>query len=763
MAEEVTALSDKELDRRIALLEGGTPALKLAPIPSAPLKTSAQPSEDLSPLTDEELDRRIRQFRSETPTQGDPRLILPTILGAKKPPIPENIVPQGRIIAEDFLGDAESLSDRLVASFFNTPEGKRQVIAQRYGLSNTRVVRGEPEYKNPRTGKWTKFDEEGISAADFLDISSDILGMFVSSAATIKGGAEGAVTGTAIGAALPIPGAAPVLGTLGGFIGAVAAGGGAQVTTEGIKRGVQRLFTGKAEPFDILSEAEEGALAELVGRGFTGSLAVGKKIVKKLVRSRPTSREAKEAIKLAEEAIIPGRKKKGIPLTAGQATAFDPKVVRTESFIERFPFSQASTKRESEAVDLFGDLARHDVTSKIGRARTKIETGVLIDNAFKARKIGLRNTAKRLYGEVDRVAGNDRTVAHNAIAEINNVLDDILDTATKAPEVQTALERASASLGKEGGSTLSEISAVRSNMMSTARELRDSVKDKRKAVRWMTFINNALDKDIEAYGQKFGFKAVDKLKEANAVYRKEINEIFSPIVGKLLSRAEAGTLPLEDIVDKIISKGKTGRITPTKQLRALLPKDIFEDIQGYTAQNFLDKATVLGVGNEKIISPGKLRKVIEDFGDDALSAIFPEPEKLKAIKNLSKIGSLFVARGGKELGINPAGTGQALIKTQLALGTLGAVGGLTGGAAGGTEGAVTGATIALFSAPVLSRALQSKPVIKFLTSEGLSPKLERKLADSVRVILIGIMNRERGKKSLAQPTQGFPTPTLRGL
>lgn len=697
----------------------------------------------------------------QQPATGAPSTLMPSLVGKKRPLIPKQLLPKEAAPAlpdVDVTTGAEA-PERIMASFFNSPEGKQQVLAEKYGMSNTRVVEGAPEFMNPKTGKWTRFDEDSLSAKDALDIMSDVGGAIVASIGTAKATAAGAAAGGAIGAMTPFPGGMAVGASMGGFLGGLAGGAGTQVTNEAIKRGLQYMFVGSMEEFDPLSEAEEGALAELVAIGFTGSLKVGKKLAKKIVKSRPVKAEAREALMLAKTAPVPGKKKPGIPLTAGQASAFEPKIVRAESFVERFPFAQVTPRKLSEGVDLYGDLARREVTTKIGLPRTREEVGVLIGNAYKARKLALRGTAKKLYGEVELLAGTDTLVPHNAISAMARVQDDIIKSAADAPAAERALRALSGTMGTGKGLTLPEIQGIRSNMLDIARSLKGKVSQK-KASRWMAQINNALDKDIEVFGGNFGYAAVDKLRAANAIYRKEANELFQPIVGDILYKAETGKMAIEDLALKFIQKGKTGKITAPRQLRKILGNDTFEEIQGYVAHNFLEEATVLGVGNEKIISPGKLRKIIEAFGDDSLKEVFPEYGKRQALKNLSKLGSLFVSKGGKELGINPSGTAQALIKTQLALGV---AGGAVGYGVEGKQGAISGATVAFLSAPMLSRLLQSKPVVHWLASgDMLSPKLERRLAIAARTAVIGIMNRMQAEEK-SQFRQKIPSPSLKGL
>ncbi len=672
---------------------------------------------DFSTLTDDELIQRTQELRRQAQAPGSPAGISSSLT----PSTPTTTLPFSGLSSPspgslDIHTGAPS-TERLIASFFNTPEGKLKVLTQKFGKDNARIKDGEPQFLSPSTGRWTLLDEDDISAKDALDIMADIPGILAG------------MGGTAVGSA--------IAGVPGGIIGS----GIANVGSEGLKRAAQFLFIGDTEDFQPLDEFALGAIAEGVGQGVTGTL---KSISKKL--KTPIKKGVAKAVKLAEE--------KGLDLTMGQRFGFAEKVAKQESFIERFPFADETSGKIQKGIERFGKIAEEDLLSTVGKKRTSLEVGQAIDKAFKARRSFFRKQGADVYGELFKsIPPDDKIGPVILLAKFKQIEKEMVENAAGDPQIREAFNAITDSVSSDGGFGLERLKEVRSSLLEVSRKLKSVAPSRAK--RWSAQLNQAIDMDINNWGRKFGREFVDGLNTASAWYRKERGDIFGTLTTPLLAKLDAGTLAAEDIIGPLLKKGRAGRISAPQQLKKALGKETFEEIQGFLAWDFLSQAEKLGTGNEGVIMPGNLRRVINNFGDDALIAVFETKEKVEALKNLSLLGSLFVSPGGKVVGDNPSGTAQALIKAQ-SLAKAAAVG-FGGGQVAGVGG-VPGAMATTLGPIVYSKILQSKSAVKILSRGEITPATLKALDVIIRNIVISTQNRR--KKELEKKA---PSPSLKGL
>jgi hypothetical protein len=631
--------------------------------------------------------------------------------------------------------------ERGVTSFFNTPQGKQRALEHVFGVENTRVnLNNEVEFFSPNTKKWTLLDEESVSFKDFMDIVGDLPEIVTG----ITGSTLGGVGGAALGGALGLPGgpggAVAGAGKL-GFAGTVAGAGLGQAAGAKIKRVIQELFGVEPEEFSFGEEFATGAGSELAAAGLLKGIKGGfGKVKSALFPGIEVPGAVQEAVDIATG--------EGIPLTTTQKLGAHPGVADIENFLGRFPFGGGARKIEAEGIEAFERRTMREFENKFGRFISKKKTGERIRDGLENKLKTFRLKAKELYDDVWSslppvpTIGGGKVVPHTYRRVAADISDEIKRTAGEISNINRFLGLASEEGLQSHGLSLPELAAVRSNLLEQSRHFSQAFPTGGKAKRLLARLNSAIDQDITEWGKQFGANTTAKLRNANKFYREEMELLTHPQVKRLLGRISTEAVEAKKIPGAIV--GKEALETPQKMKQIL--KDIpgvWDDVRGFVAHDILESAKVLGPGDIEVLSPKKIRKVINKFDEDTLEVIFSRPQ-INALKETSKLGSLFQNINITSLGGNPSGTGQAVVKAGVARDVMKALGfGLGAGATTASPGAALSVTGALIiGPPIMNKILQSKPMLRYLTHQTTTKPVPRHVINAARQSLVSIINSE---------------------
>jgi hypothetical protein len=655
--------------------------------------------------------------RTPDVSTGAPSAILPAATGTQGIAPPENLLPKDDPVSAGV--DVETGApawERMLASFYSSPQGKQYVLSKKYGDENTRIDKGKAQFKNPSTGKWTALDEKGLTGRDFVDFIGDV--------PEITAGILGELGGVA----------------LGGPVGAIPGAGVGQVGGAGMKRLIQSLI-GKTEEFKPVEEFALGAGSQAVSMGAAKLLGKALKPVN-VDAARGAATEAAESA--------------GIGLTAAQKSG-SPMVQGAQDLIERMPMANRTQGIIDKGIQDFGDFSVREVTDKFGARLTEKQMGKIHQDAFHSSVMALRSKAKVVYDKVwSRVADEglerSKVMTSNLTNVAAQIAEDIKGGHIKDEGTAQFLEFLTSKEVAEGR-TLSQMSDIRSSILSAGRDI-PRIFDKGK--RYFNMLNEAAQKDIEAWGTKYSKDIVKELSDANSLYKEEMSILADPVLGNLLARSESKKLAPETVPGLLMGKKNVSKM---EAARKIVGEETWKKMQGFAAHDLIQKGTIKGVGDVDIISPSKLRTAISKLGEDELKMFSPMQQD--ALKNISKIGSLFT--GAQAASANPSGTAQAIIKTNMVKELLVSLG-IGGGTASATGSYSTGAAASMMSAaPFLSSVLQSKPVLRYL-SDGymdLTPKRQRVIAGLARTAIVTIVNNVVRKSELKEKKP--PAPSLKGL
>jgi len=618
--------------------------------------------------------------------------------------------------------------ERTLASFYATDEGKITFLKQKYGTGNVRMSDGAIQFKSPHTKKWTQFDESGISFNDMLDIVGDIPEVSAGIAAQMGMTAIGGSLGSAAG-----PGGIAAGATKGFIAGEIAAQGAAQVVGSGARRLVQALI-GPVEEFNPVEEFGKGAAGELIGRGVSG---IAKKVLKPL------------AVKPGLKKVTELAKKENIPLTVGQATN-SIGVIKGENLVSRFPLSDVAGDIKASGVESFGEFVNRSVGNKFNLEMSKKALGRHIESAVDSRLAARARQAGLLYNSLwnkvsSRGLSSETIDFANAARVAKGLERDILNAGGEGSVIHKFLKRI---IDGETSMTLKNFADYRSNLLKKGRDIKQFIsKDKYH----IGLLDSALQKDVELWAieNKAG-DIIAGLRKANGWYKKEMDEIFDPVLGNFINNLKAGKIAHEDIPRMFLGKDK---IAKPEAMKAIVGKENWHEIKSYVMADFVKQASDKLPDGTTRINPNKLSDIINKFDKDALKTVFDDPEDIEILENFASIGKLFKSTDVAALGGNPSGTGGVMTKVQLLAAAAG------GSMYGGPEVAVG----ALLTPAIIARVYQSKPIRRYLVDGfvDLSPKAQNITKAVARQALVKIINEEnffktevRGRKAVSKET-GF--------
>ena len=136
----------------------------------------------------------------------------------------------------------------------------------------------------------------------------------------------------------------------------------------------------------------------------------------------------------------------------------------------------------------------------------------------------------------------------------------------------------------------------------------------------------ALDSDFETIAKDKGGEALAKYKEAQEFYKNE----YAPVWKNKVTQQMGYKNPSE-LVDTAIKKGSTTEIDVA---RKALGDEAFNNTVKPAFTNKL-----LGAGRDETFNPDKLRKALNDYGEETLLRIYNKDE-LDMLKTLSETGRL---------------------------------------------------------------------------------------------------------------------------
>lgn len=698
------------------------------------------PVNDLSQYTDTELDEMLKTAPSRPPTPQAPSTLsqvlqFPMSRGVR---VPGSLTPEPPPKGIDVDTGAPAW-ERTLASFYGSPQGKQYVLSKKYGEENTRINNGFAEFNNPRTGKWTRIDPSGLDAGDVLDIVGDLPEITLGVLSELGGGVAGTMA----------------LGPGGTVPGAVVGAGFGQSGGAALKRLAQTLI-GRTEKYEPLIEFAIGAGSELVGRGVT-------KGAKKLLKPTAIKPGIKAAVSAAESA--------GIPLTTAQKTGL-PGIAKAQSFIERFPFSGRSGGVVERGVGGFGEFVQEGIENRFSKkslagipqhALNENDMGETLIRAFEGRLDDFGNYTHAEYGKLwnDGLLTGRGTVKakikHTKTIEVATKIKDMMERAGRTNETPYRLVKfISEDPRSLEGSTLQELNFIRSNVLKNARSISRAVDQGKFYAQQLV---ESIGDDMERWGKDFFPTSLRRLKELNKEYADEMGIMFDEHLGGLIDRVASDRASPESVARGLLSEST---ITRTKKIKNIVGSDVWKDVEGYVIKDIVDRGMIPAAGGGQILSPAKLSRAIEKMSEAKMEAVFSRGQ-IRALKNWSRVGSLFRSQDIVSLAGNPSGTGQAVVKHKMVMDLLYSLG--IGGGTVAATGSAPAAAAAIATPPILSSILQSKPMQKYLADGfyDLSKPQQTTITNVARSVLTGIINTQLRKSKIIKPKHKIPAPSLKGL
>jgi hypothetical protein len=143
-------------------------------------------------------------------------------------------------------------------------------------------------------------------------------------------------------------------------------------------------------------------------------------------------------------------------------------------------------------------------------------------------------------------------------------------------------------------------------------------------------LRDAIDQDFKSIAETTGGDALDKWNIANAYYSKE----YAPIWKQKTIQDMARKNPSE-LINSVIKPGSTVEIGITKKA---LGEEAFDST---VKPAFTNK--ILGAGRDEQFNPAKLKKTLNDYGDETLLNIY-RPDELNTLKNIADTGEIILSK-----------------------------------------------------------------------------------------------------------------------
>ena len=526
-----------------------------------------------------------------------------------------------------------SASERAALGIKMTPTGKASYLASLYGEGNVHRL-GDDFFVSPGGDKsqWLPVDPNTLSLGEFGRDISDLSGAALEIAPAI---------GTGLATANPLA------------IAAAAAGGNV------MRQGISEMIPGE-EDFTQLGVPELGRVTGPVISGALGGATqkvanVGFNLIDKYLRPSNYLARMTQGPEAARGRVI--SQKSGIPLSVGEETGS-----RFGRMLEgglRQSFLTADKARRFYSRQLEQSLTKlDDILGKVDPTRPGEElAGSRISDAFNAAVNSAldlrRQTAKRLFGAVDKVGGNRNAIPTGQIVDKIDDLISQLDVPGAGDATATLITRLKA-LRKEYVPTfkdkagkvveLDPISITGSqagrllSIWSTAAKGSGQVfKDIDKGQqRWVARevlegLNGALDDAVETGGA--GSAAAEALRIARDAYRQDsqlIKELGQTTIGRLFN----SPVPVDpaSLVQRVakMSGSELKRVLPILAREA---PDVLPALRHSIISNALNKAQapatalvpeggMMGAKNvvQREFSPAKFLTALPD--NEVLRSIF---------------------------------------------------------------------------------------------------------------------------------------------
>lgn len=450
-------------------------------------------------------------------------------------------------------------------------------------------------------------DEQSPSRYDFADLAGDlpaIAGAVGFSAATGGMGALPAIGMTALGGAL-----------------------GKSVTEIGKNvAGYQDKTAGEVAA-DVV---KEGAMAGAGEGGFRLFRGLGRKALAPQAKRMTPEKQA-----LMDDALNLGFMPK-----AGQVTDA-PILGRYEGMIGKIFGDVTEPKNSAAAQKNLSDLLK-----RLGPASAKSDVGQAVVSSIKQSWGKFADDASKLYGEVDALAQGPIIPTASLKRQAALILDDLPKTAKgepifASPETRKFLE----SIGELPESvTTTQMQQIRATLRDASgmREMFPGFSGHHR-----NLLYKAADESFD-FSSKTGNKAaIDKLREADAFYRKGAERFDRPVIERLLKEAsETGSVDPDMAVEYIVRKGAGDRVLTVK--KAVSP-EAWQQVQRAHGEKLLSSA-IRDTSDplRQVFDGNALKRSLDSYGPEVLEQVYGK-EFVRDVYKFANVLKL-VDKGNKNSG-----------------------------------------------------------------------------------------------------------------